>query len=86
MHRGIIQDHWREELVSGFDQKPRLKGHGLCDSLCFDWIDMNTSLVKSAPAGDFAEVSALVNGWQSKLHLLVSQRQPIKYDYCPTIL
>jgi hypothetical protein len=44
---------------------------------------MNVSLVKSAPTGDFAEVSALVSGWQSKLYLLVSQKQPIKYDFYP---
>jgi hypothetical protein len=44
---------------------------------------MNMSLVKAAPAGDFAEVSALVIGWQSKLHLLAGQKQPIKYDFYP---
>jgi hypothetical protein len=44
---------------------------------------MNVSLVKSAPTGDFAVVSALMTGWQSKLHRLASQKQPINYDFYP---
>jgi hypothetical protein len=44
---------------------------------------MNTSLVKSAPLGDFVEVSALFSGWETKFQTLVSQRKPIKYDMYP---
>ena len=44
---------------------------------------MNTSLVKVAPQGDFAEVSVLMNGWQNKFESLVSQNRPIKYDMYP---
>ncbi len=44
---------------------------------------MNTSLVKSVPQGDFAEVSALMKGWENKFQSLVSQKQPIKYDMYP---
>jgi hypothetical protein len=44
---------------------------------------MNRSLVKSVPQGKFTEVSVLTNGWQTKLQLLVSQKQPIMYDMYP---
>jgi len=44
---------------------------------------MNTSLVKSAPQGDFVEVSVLMKGWETKFHTLVSQKRPIKYDMYP---
>jgi hypothetical protein len=44
---------------------------------------MNRSLVKSVPQGNFTEVSVLTNGWQTKLQLLVSQKQPIMYDMYP---
>jgi hypothetical protein len=44
---------------------------------------MNTSLVKSAPQGDFAEVSVLMKGWETKFQTLVSQKRPIKYDMYP---
>ncbi|MEI6193374.1 MAG: hypothetical protein WCS42_03495 [Verrucomicrobiota bacterium] len=44
---------------------------------------MNSSLVKSAPPGEFAEVSALMKGWQTRFQLLVSQRRPIKCDFYP---
>ena len=44
---------------------------------------MNTSLVKSAPQGEFAEVSVLVDGWKIKFQTLVSQNRPIKYDMYP---
>jgi hypothetical protein len=44
---------------------------------------MKMSLVKSAPQGDFVEVSALHRGWETKFQLLVSQRRPIKYDMYP---
>jgi hypothetical protein len=47
------------------------------------WFDMNTTLVKSAPLGDFAEISVLMNGWQAKFQMLVSQKRPIKYDFYP---
>jgi hypothetical protein len=44
---------------------------------------MNRSLVKSVPEGDFTEVSVLMNDWQTKFQMLVSQKQPIKYDMYP---
>jgi len=44
---------------------------------------MNTTFVKSVPKGDFAEVSALMLGWQTKLQVLVTQKQRIKYDFYP---
>lgn len=44
---------------------------------------MNTSLVKTAPQGDFAEVSVLMQGWEIKFQMLVSQKRPIKYDMYP---
>jgi hypothetical protein len=44
---------------------------------------MNTSLVKTVPQGDFAEVSVLMQGWEIKFQMLVSQKQPIKYDMYP---
>jgi len=44
---------------------------------------MNTSLVKSAPQGCFAEVSALKHGWQDQIELLISQKEPIAFDMYP---
>ncbi len=44
---------------------------------------MNTSLVKTVPQGDFAEVSALMQGWETRFQMLVSQKQRIKYDMYP---
>jgi hypothetical protein len=44
---------------------------------------MNISLVKAAPPGEFAEVSVLMNGWQTKFEALVSQNRPIRYDMYP---
>jgi len=44
---------------------------------------MNTSLVKSAPPGDFAEISVLMHGWEIRMHTLVSQNRPIKFDMYP---
>ena len=44
---------------------------------------MNTSLVKSAPQGDFVEISVLMRDWQIKFQMSVSQRRPIKYDMYP---
>jgi hypothetical protein len=44
---------------------------------------MNTALVNAAPQGDFAEVSALMIGWENKFEALVSQKRPIKYDMYP---
>lgn len=41
------------------------------------------SLVKSAPQGDFAEVSALMKDWETRFQTLVSQKRPIKYDMYP---
>jgi hypothetical protein len=46
---------------------------------------MNTSLVKSVPPGDFAEVSVLQRGWENAFHALVSQNQPIKFDMFPQL-
>jgi len=39
--------------------------------------------VKSVPQGDFADVSVLMKGWETKFQLLVSQKRPIKYDMYP---
>jgi len=44
---------------------------------------MKTSLVKSVPAGDFAEISVLIRGWETRVHTLISQNQPIKFDMYP---
>ena len=44
---------------------------------------MNTSLVKSVPPGDFAEISVLKRGWENEFHALVSQNRPIKFDMYP---
>jgi hypothetical protein len=44
---------------------------------------MNTSLVKSVPHGHFVEVSALMQGWETKFLLLVGQGRPIRYDMYP---
>ncbi len=44
---------------------------------------MNTSLVKSVPSGNFADVSVLMRDWQNKMQMLVSQKQPIRYDVYP---
>lgn len=45
---------------------------------------MNTSLVKSIPQGDFAEVSVLMRDWQAKFEALLSQNRPIKIDVYPS--
>lgn len=44
---------------------------------------MNSSLVKAAPQGDFAEISVLITGWETKFQTLVNQRRPIKFDIYP---
>jgi len=44
---------------------------------------MNSSLVKSVPQGDFAEISALVKNWEVKLQELANQKKPIKFDVYP---
>ena len=44
---------------------------------------MNKSFVKSVPQGDFAEVSAVIRGWETQLQALVSQKRPIKCDIYP---
>jgi hypothetical protein len=44
---------------------------------------MNTSLVKTPPQGDFAEVSVLMQGWEIKFQMLVSGKQPVKFDMYP---
>ncbi len=44
---------------------------------------MNSSLVKAAPQGDFAEISVLFAGWETRFQTLVSQRRPIKFDIYP---
>ncbi len=46
---------------------------------------MNTSLVKSAPNGVFAEISVLTTDWRNKFEQLVSQKQPIRYDMYPLL-
>jgi len=44
---------------------------------------MNSSLVKAVPRGEFADVSVLMNNWETKLEALVSQNRPIRYDHYP---
>jgi hypothetical protein len=44
---------------------------------------MNTSLIKSVPQGDFADISVLMRGWESQVHTLISQNRPIKFDMYP---
>ena len=44
---------------------------------------MNTSFVKFTPPGDFAEISALKTNWQAHLQTLISEMQPIKFDFYP---
>ena len=44
---------------------------------------MNKSFVKSVPQGDFAEISAVIRGWETQRQALVSQKLPIKYDIYP---
>jgi hypothetical protein len=44
---------------------------------------MHTSLVKTAPPGDFAEVSVLMQGWEIKFQMLVGQKRPVKFDMYP---
>jgi hypothetical protein len=44
---------------------------------------MNSSLVKSAPQGDFVEVSALMDCWETKFKILVSQKKLIWFDMYP---
>ena len=44
---------------------------------------MKTSLVKSVPPGDFAEISVLIRGWETRVQTLISQNQPIKFDMYP---
>lgn len=44
---------------------------------------MNISLVKSAPQGDFVEISALMKDWEAKFQASLSQKKPIKYDMYP---
>jgi hypothetical protein len=44
---------------------------------------MNTSIVKSVPQGEFVEISVLMNGWENKFKVLVSQKRRIKYDFYP---
>jgi hypothetical protein len=44
---------------------------------------VNTSFVKSAPQGDFVEVSALMDSWETKFQTLVSQKKPIWFDMFP---
>jgi hypothetical protein len=46
-------------------------------------VDMNASLVKSAPQGDFVEISALMKSWEINIQTLVSQKRPIKFDMYP---
>ena len=45
--------------------------------------DMNTSLVKSVPQGNFAEISALTKDWETKFQMLIRQKRPIRYDMYP---
>lgn len=44
---------------------------------------MDTSLVKSVPQGDLAEVSVPMKGWETGFQTPVSQKRLIKYDMYP---
>jgi hypothetical protein len=44
---------------------------------------MNSALVKSAPQGEFVEVSAPMDSWETRFQTLVSQKQPIRFDMYP---
>jgi hypothetical protein len=45
--------------------------------------NMNTSLVKSVPQGEFAEISVLTEGWEARFQTFVSEKRPIWYDMYP---
>ena len=44
---------------------------------------MNSTLIKSVPHGDFAEVSPLVDNWEIKFQTLADQKNLIKFDMYP---
>ena len=44
---------------------------------------MNTSLIHTAPHGDFAEVSVLTADWQNHFESLIRDKRPIKLDVYP---
>lgn len=44
---------------------------------------MNKSFVKLKPQGDFTDVSALNRGWETKVHILVSEKRAIQFDMYP---
>jgi len=46
---------------------------------------MNTTLVKTAPHGNFAAVSVLMNDWEVRFQMLVSQKQAIQFDMYPKL-
>jgi len=83
--------------VSAYPANRSLRPAKVCnhnDYIRLIWVDfgassglmegaMNTSLVKSVPQGDFVEVSVLVQDWETKFQMLVSQKRPIKYDMYP---
>jgi hypothetical protein len=67
-------------------QTKRIAGQHNLDFGAIMWFavkDMNKSLVKSVPQGDFVEVSVLKQGWESEFQMLVGQNRPIKYDMYP---
>ena len=44
---------------------------------------MNKSFIKAKPAGDFNEVSALLNDWEIELRNLATHKLPIQFDMYP---
>jgi hypothetical protein len=44
---------------------------------------MDTSVIKSAPQGDFVEISVLMKDWDIKFLSSVGQKRAIKYDMYP---
>lgn len=68
--------------VDCLEKEAGVSGHWL-ESMVYLGSIMNSSLVKNIPRGEFADVSVLMNNWQTKLEALVSQNRPIKYDHYP---
>jgi len=44
---------------------------------------MNKSFIKKRPAGDFKEVSALLEGWETEMRDLAARQMPIHFDMYP---
>jgi hypothetical protein len=91
--KNALSGHWAQVMCRAM-QKQNTKSDSVSSHRAiFGWTlehisalipsAMNISLVKTVPQGDFAEISALMQGWEIKFQTLVSQRRPIKYDMYP---